>query len=397
LLDGITAEDLRDLGVAEQLIDLSLAVTESVELDALVAGAPELSKDVLYGLASGMGIEEVRKEITAPVQVGLDEGYQQDLDAALARSTVTTHDEDVRVALEEGSFRDWKVYLHGTQRKLVQREFSGPARVSGGPGTGKTIVALHRVKHLAERLREGDDKPILLTTFTKNLTVDLRARLASLMDPALITRVDIAHIDQLAARVLNENKGSGKPKTRIKNSTALTILCELLAELDEKRWTADFLFEEWEQVILGQSLSTRKAYFEARRAGRGRSLTRPERAQVWKLLEQFTARLDKGFYETWGQAAERAARFEMERDAKLRESPDTPEGEDGRGRAVVDDSSGMRYRNHRYSHVVIDEGQDLRPSHWKMLRAMVRPGPDDMFIAADTYQRIYDQRVTLGA
>ncbi|MEU9115942.1 UvrD-helicase domain-containing protein [Streptomyces sp. NPDC048483] len=396
LLAGLTAEDLRDLGVAEQLIALALAVTESTELDALVSGAPLLTKDILYGLAAGLSIEDVRKEITAPVDVELDESVRHDLDAALARTTVTTIDDALKDIIEEGDFRAWKVFLHPAQAKLVDRRYSGSFRVSGGPGTGKTIVALHRVKHLAEQLPPGHSKPILLTTFTKNLTTDLRARLASLLEPELLARVDITHIDQLAARVLNENTLAGAGKQRIYDNVALNTLRQVLLELDEKRWDAEFLYEEWEQVILGQSLGTRKAYFDARRAGRGRSVSRPDRAQIWKILEQFTTRLDKEGRETWGQAAERAARFEMQRAAKIEQRQEYKDEIGGKDLIHRDDSSGMYYLGHRYKHVVVDEAQDLRPAHWKMLRAMVAQGEDDMFIAGDTHQRIYDQQVTLG-
>lgn len=383
LLEGVTADQLRELGVAAALIDLALVVTTSTELDLLVAGAPMLSKDVLTGLAAGMSLDEVRREITAEVEVELGDDYADDLGAALARTTVTTVDESLKAAIEEGDFRAWKVFLHPSQAKLVDRDYSGPARVTGGPGTGKTIVALHRVKYLAERLPEGFDQPILLTTFTKNLATDLKKRLESLVDVDLASRVEVLNIDQLAARVLGENVGSGRTKQRVTDATALAVLRQVHAEAGDVRWSPEFLYDEWDQVILGQSLTTRKSYFEARRAGRGRSLTRPERNQVWRLLEQFTTRLDKEDAETWGQAAERAARYEAERAADA-ESPRTAANESGQQPV------------HRYRHVVVDEAQDLRASHWKMLRAMAAPGVNDMFIAGDTHQRIYDHQVTLG-
>ena len=397
LLAAYDADQLRELGVAEQLIELALAVTTSDELDQLVEGAPLLSKDVLYGLAAGMSIDEVRKEITAPVE--LDQRPDpEDFAAALTRTKVTTVDDAVRAVIEEGDFRAWKVFLHPTQERIVHRHYNGPARVSGGPGTGKTIVALHRVKHLAEQLPPGRNKPILLTTFTKNLTTDLRLRLASLVEPELLARVDIAHIDQLAARVLGENTAPGRGKQRVYDHVALNELRQLLAELDDRRFEPEFLFEEWEQVILGQSVLTRSDYFKARRAGRGRALTRPERAHIWKLIEQFTARLDKLGVETWGQAAERAARFEIERAAKIRARREYKEEVGGKDLIHRDNSSGMRYLGYRYRHIVVDEAQDLRPAHWKMLRAMVDPDlPNDMFIAGDTHQRIYDHQVALGA
>ncbi|MFD5131202.1 UvrD-helicase domain-containing protein [Streptomyces olindensis] len=397
LLAGYSADDLRGLGVADQLIDLALTVTNSQELDQLVEGAPLLSKDILYGLAAGMGIDEVRKEITAPVELR-QEPDPDDFAAALTRTKVTTVDDAVQAVIEEGDFRAWKVFLHPTQERIVHRHYNGPARVSGGPGTGKTIVALHRVKHLAEQLPPGHNKPILLTTFTKNLTTDLRLRLASLVEPELLARVDIAHIDQLASRVLGENTAPGRGKQRVYDNVALNEMRQLLAELDDRRWEPEFLLEEWEQVILGQSVPTRSAYFQARRAGRGRALTRPERNHIWKLIEQFTARLDKLGVETWGQAAERAARYEIERAAKIKARREYKADVGGKDLIHRDDSSGMRYLNYRYQHIVVDEAQDLRPAHWKMLRAMADPDlPNDMFIAGDTHQRIYDHQVALGA
>lgn len=382
MLTGVTAEELRSLGVEDRLSTLALAA-DADELDRLIEGAPPLSKDVLTGLAAGMPLDEVRREITEPVAVDLADDYADDLSAALDRTPVTTVDDDLKDVLAEGDFRDWKVFLHPTQHKIVTRHYNGPARASGGPGTGKTIVALHRVKHLAEHLHGGDDKPILLTSFTKNLTTDLRARLASLLRPEHFDRVEIAHVDQLAARVLAETRADDSRKQRVSDGVAQHVLAQILDGIGERDLTATFLFEEWDQVILGQALATRKDYFAARRPGRGR-LTRPDRNRVWKILEVLTARLDKQGQETWGQAAERAARAERDRAARVTgDSDDT-------------NDSGIQYRSHRYRHIVVDEAQDLRASHWIMLRSMAPEAPNDLFIAGDTHQRIYDHQVTLS-
>lgn len=387
LLAAYGAKDLRDLGVAESLIDIALTVANSGELDQLVEDAPLLSKDVLYGLAAGMTIAEVRAEITAPV-AALDPVDTDDFSTALNRTTVTTVDDDdeLRAALEEGTFREWKVFLHPTQRRLVGHDYSGPARVSGGPGTGKTIVALHRVGYLVRELPLGEDKPILLTTFTRNLALDLRSRLASLLEPDLMARVDIQHVDALSARVIGQNTTQSQAKSRVDDRIALTELRDLLAELGESQLEPEFLKDEWEQVILGQSIQTRADYFKARRAGRGRALTRPERAAVWALIEQYTTHMDKAGIETWAQAAERAARYEIERARRI---------EKNRASGATDSS--IHELTYRYRHIVVDEGQDLRPAHWKMLRAMVESGANDLFIAADTHQRIYGNQVSLGA
>ncbi|MFE7573530.1 UvrD-helicase domain-containing protein [Streptomyces sp. NPDC057521] len=397
LLAGHDAELLRELGVAEPLIDLALTLTATADLDRLVAGAPLLSQDVLYGLAAGMAPDEVRAEITAAVASNdrIDLG---DFGAALARTTVTTIDDALHKVLEEGDFQAWKVFLHPTQARLVDRDYSGPARVSGGPGTGKTIVALHRIHHLVRQLKPGRDKPILLTTFTKNLAADLRARLTDLIrDPDLLARVEIAHIDELAYRIVSENL-TGSVKRRVDDRTALGELRTVLAELgQQKTWEPEFLIEEWEQVVLGQSVPTRAAYFQTRRAGRGRPLTRPERSAVWGILDAFTTHLDEKGIETWGQAAERAARYEMERDGRILARQAYKDQVDGRDLIHRDAEASMRDLKHRYKHIIVDEAQDLRAAHWKMLRAMVAPGENDMFIAGDTHQRVYDNHVSLGS
>ncbi|WP_326571557.1 UvrD-helicase domain-containing protein [Actinacidiphila glaucinigra] len=397
LLTGCTPERLRRLGVADALIDIALTVTSEEELDQLIAGAPRLTAEVLTGLGSGMSVDEVEREITEPASAELEPGFENDMAAALTRTAVTTVDDDIRNVLAEGDFRAWKVYLHPTQRKTVERNYSGPARVSGGPGTGKTIVALHRVARLAAALPPGHGKPILLTTYTKNLTADLRSRLTSLIDPALLGRIDIKHIDQIAQSVLNENTAPGSQRSLITDDRALDVLREVLFEHDEHRWDAEFLFDEWEQIVLGQSLATRQDYFKARRAGMGRALSRPERAVVWKLLDQFALRLNGLGRETWAQAAERAARYEMERARKIQIRAERKADIGGGDLTHLDDnSSAMRYLRHRYQHIVVDEAQDLSPAHWKMLRAMAASSPNDLFIASDTHQRIYDRQVTLS-
>ncbi|MGW0206142.1 UvrD-helicase domain-containing protein [Streptomyces sp. NPDC003233] len=398
LLAAHSPQLLRELGVAESLIDVALTLTDTADLDRLVAGAPLLSQDILYGLAAGMSPDEVRAEITdavaSPEHIDL-----ADFGAALARTTVTTVDDALRNVLEAGDFQAWKVFLHPTQARLVNRDYNGPARVSGGPGTGKTIVALHRIHHLLQQLKPGRDKPILLTTFTKNLAADLHARLSDLVgDPALLARVDITHIDELAYKVITENALSGRSKRRIDDRTALNELRAVLNELGQQRsWEPEFLLEEWEQVILGQSVTTRAAYFQTRRAGRGHPLTRPERAAIWNVLDRFTASLDNKGVETWGQAAERAARYEMERAARIQARQAYKDQVGGRDLIHRDAEASPLDLKHRYRHVVVDEAQDLRAAHWKMLRAMVAPGDNDMFIAGDTHQRVYDNHVSLGS
>jgi hypothetical protein len=380
LFDAYSDAQLLELGVAEPLLPQIRALNTEAELLALLDRAPQLTTDVLFALFDGKTYDDVLAQITDPVR-SEEPVNPEDFQAAVERpaTQVTSDDEALQAMLGE-SFERWQIFLHPTQRKLVERRYSGPARVGGGPGTGKTIVALHRVAHLVQQLPAGSDKPILLTTFNRNLAADLRTRLIALGGQEMVSRVDIVNIDRLASRVVAEAK-SGATKRVVDDNKAAELWQNFLVEIGETAWDAEFLAAEWIQVILGQVLNSRTDYFKARRPNRGRSLTRGERDQVWQLTERFANWLDWQGVWTWRQVAERAARLEIDRAARAADS---------------EESSGSFYRP-RYRHIVVDEAQDLSAAHWKMLRAMVPPGPDDLFLVGDTHQRIYDNHVTLGS
>ncbi|PZT76673.1 MULTISPECIES: UvrD-helicase domain-containing protein [unclassified Streptomyces] len=399
LFAAYTDQQLADLGVTTPLIPIVRKLTTDDELLGLAEYAPRHTGEVLLRLRDGVSYDTVMEQVTAPVAVPEPERNldADDWRAAVDRSqaVVITDDESLQSILEEGDFGRWKVFLHPTQEKLVHRRYSGPARVGGGPGTGKTIVALHRVCHLVGGLSPGHTKPVLLTTFNRNLAADLRARLLSLGGPEVLARVDIAHVDQLATRIVSE-ADPGNAKRRIDDATALREWRELLVETGETRWSAEFLSDEWNQVILGQAVTSRSDYFTARRAGRGRSVTRAERAGIWQLAERFTQRLETKGLETHRQVAERAAKLEMARKARIDRRAEEQEQRGGLRNLHVEAGSGAWLR-YRYRHIVVDEAQDLSAAHWKMLRAMVPAEPDDIFLVGDTHQRIYDNQVTLGS
>lgn len=310
-------QQLTDLGVAPSLIPVLAALTTEDQLLGLVEYAPQLTGEVLLALYDGKEYDDVLEQVTAPVAAP-EPVDVEDFQAAVERpaTIVTTTDDALREALEGEDFGRWKVFLHPTQAKLVTRDYSGPARVGGGPGTGKTIVALHRVKQLVEQLPAGRNKPVLLTTYNKNLAVDLRSRLLALGGEALLSRVEISHVDQLALRTVREAE-PGNRKRIVDEAQAVREWRSLLDELGEDGWDAEFLNDEWTQVILGQAVTSRTDYFRARRAKRGRTVSRAERAEIWQLTERFTQRLDRLGVQTWDQVAERAAQLEVERARRI--------------------------------------------------------------------------------
>lgn len=356
---------LVELGVAEPLLPAVARLTTEAELNELLNVVPRLTAEVLYELYVGTPPDEIAERVTAPVRASEPVDTSDYGRAADRPATAATDDVDLLSVIDD-PFADWRVYLHPAQRHIVERTYGGPARISGGPGTGKTVVALHRVRHLVRQSPPGAGR-ILLTTFNTNLAADLRHRLNRLGVDG--DRVDVANIDKLAAQVVAESSGGG-PRRLLSDSAAVKEWEALLDGLGETEFSPRFVHDEWTQVILGQAINDRAEYFRARRAGRGAKLGRAQRARIWALVERFTQHLDERGMGTFAQVAEQAARLEAER------------AEGGQ---------------HRYRHVVVDEAQDLSAAHWKMLRAMAAEQPDDLFLTGDPHQRIYQHQVSLGS
>lgn len=369
LFAGFKDEELVELGVAEMLLPSVRAVETDEQLEGLLEAleANPVTQDILLSLATGVSPEDVMERVTAPVKA-TEPVDTTDLETAVSRPTsmVSSSDDVVHAMLESG-FDTWRLWLHPAQRHSVTQHFNGPARVSGGPGTGKTVVALHRAMRLAQDLGgEATDK-ILFTTFTNNLANDLREKLTLLGGADILKRIDVVGIDALARRLANENNAITGPFIKPEKLTEMwQTLC---LETGETDFDAEFLRDEWLDVMADQLITSRGEYFNARRVRRPRRLNRAQRARIWELAERFNKRL----------ANNGGWCFEQ-----LRAS------------AAIAEESRAKTGQHRCKHVVVDEAQDLTAAHWRMLRAIVPEGPNDMFIAGDSFQRIYGQPITLA-
>ena len=399
--EGLSVETLRDeLGIDVRLGAAALAATcESQLLDLAITARVAWQGEALLALATGSTIDDVREdfELLRPQDVAPDP-TDADIIAGLRRRAARTEfawletDEDLRRAIEGLTFAQWQLFLHPQQRALVDRRTNGPMRISGGAGTGKTVVTVHRAAALAERDAEaGDEVRILLTTYTRNLADDLRRQVAQLAptlpfaerigEPGLL----VSGLDRIARAVLQCAGDSiaqtaeqviGRPRTRVltlpdsKSNPWYEALALMGNELPEGLRSADFLESEYELIVLPQRITTLRQYLRVRRPGRGVALARAKRAAVWRAIESYrdrSAALDVvSFSEQLALAA-----------AWL-------------------DAEAARGAPRPFRHVLVDEAQDLTPAHLQLLRALVDSGPDDLFLAEDSHQRIYGRKITLS-
>jgi superfamily I DNA/RNA helicase/mRNA-degrading endonuclease RelE of RelBE toxin-antitoxin system len=251
----------------------------------------------------------------------------------------------------------WTVFLHPEQRALVERNQSGPARVSGSAGTGKTIVALHRAVYLAKQNPNGR---VLLATYSEPLANALATRLRRLIsnEPRLGDRIDVGAIPAVGARLYRSLVGPLKLATR---DGLVRLMKESLAKSGDSKLSMSFLMSEWDQVVDASQLCTWEGYRDSVRLGRKTRLTEDRRKELWGIYENVRKALEHA-----GQITE-AGMF-----AKLTLAV---------GKA----------KNPPYDFGVVDEAQDVSAAQLKFFAALGGSRPNALFFAGDLGQRIFQQ------
>ncbi len=359
-------KDFSQLGLDVDLVPTLRAFTDEDQLTGLLGVLPQTQADVLIDLIGNETVEKIYasvigRETTSPID-------PDDVAAALtvpaSRSTfrILAGQDELNEVLNQ-PLTHWKVFLHPSQTSLVEWDVNGPIRVTGGAGTGKTVVAIHRAKHLAAQLPAGSGKAILFTTFTRNLAQAIGQDLRTLGGTDLLDVVDVLNVDRIAYRIVQDAEDHA-PK--VADDQTVQRLWQQVVDDRGLDYSPGFLKTEWEQVVLAQSIDSRTDYLTASRAGRGVPLDRRSRAAVWKAIEEFTKLLADREARTHLQLADAAAGYVARRSIKP------------------------------YRHVVVDEAQDLHEAQWRLLRAIVDPVANDLFIVGDSHQRIYDRRSSLS-
>lgn len=186
---------------------------------------------------------------------------------------------------------DWMIFLHPDQAALTQRSFSGPARVRGGAGTGKTVVGLHRARHLAAV--EGGQ--VLFTTFVRNLP-PVYAKLFERLTDGAIPNVEFSNLHKVAYRLVAQVDGAPPLNPQAADAAfaaAWTTVAERGSELKAAGLTRSYLREELDWVIKGRGLADPDRYLELARTGRGTPLGAPARTEAWKLYEEYQQQLNR--------------------------------------------------------------------------------------------------------
>lgn len=349
LFQGVPDDDLLGYGVPpEWLADVRHATDEN--LLALADHLPAEAAEALLELATG----------GKPRVPTLSSANPFEHPDAQRRFRVMGNVEELQRALDF-PWEKWTVFLHPEQRQWVERDYNGPARVSGSAGTGKTIVALHRAAYLA---RQHPDARVLLTTFSDALANALQSKLNRLLtqEPRLAERIDVHSLQAIGLRLYKTQVGVGQLATP---GEIRLLIDEAAQSVPGHGFGRHFLLTEWEHVVDAWQLDHWEAYRDVARLGRRTRLPEGRRAVLWSIFERVRSGLrDKGLITTSELFTTLASAL------KKRSNP-------------------------VFDFAVVDEAQDLGVAHLRFLVALgggagsVRPNA--LFFAGDLGQRIFQQ------
>lgn len=357
------------LGVPEELLPTVRAMNTDADLEGSEGVFPQEAYEALFLLASGYAVEEVFD------QLDKSEKAEPKVDTNDFKKALENEDSKRRFYIVEGAqelaeilaapLEQWRIFLHPTQRKLVRMRANGPVRVLGGAGTGKTVTAMHRARYLAEEVFTGPDDRILLTTFTKNLATDISQNLRKLCtDEKAWARIEVRHLDGWVSNFLATQ--GFKPEVIFSEDNDCWSAALNLAPSDTGL-PESFYRVEWENVVQAQNITSLDEYLGAPRIGRGTRLSRELKRKVWTVFQEYRAELNQ---------ARKKEYIDLIRDT----------------RQLIENKN----LKLPYKAVIVDEAQDMSAEAFRLIRGLVPPGENDIFIVGDAHQRIYRHRVSLG-
>lgn len=366
LFAELTDEGLIELGVPEEQIPFVRSIGDAQEFYAKKSSFSGDTFEALSWILEGIPVDEVielfreEKEGSEPTE-NLADALESPL--SLKSFVIVEGEEELRRIMAE-PLEKWRVFLHPTQRKSVNKNYSGSARVLGGAGTGKTVVAMHRAKHLASGLK--DKERILFTTYTANLASDIKDNLRKICTLDEIRRIDVINLDAWVSQFLREH---GYSAEIVYEEKADNLWEEAVMGTDfSGEFPVNFYEEEYNRVVVAQEAFSLEKYVKANRTGRGTRLDRKKRMQIWKVFEAYQNLMKESQVRDINTAM-----YEC--------------------RLLIEKTSSET----RYKHVIVDEGQDLSTNAFRLLRSIAGEEHDnDIFIVGDAHQRIYKNKAALS-
>ena len=341
---------LLSLGLPEDWLPTLRLVRDDDQLLQVCENLPQDVAERLLDLAAG-------EFVTPPAVVPPEQPVVASPDTR-RRFYVVEQDDDLLAALQAPMER-WISFLHPSQRAIVQRTFNGPVKVTGSAGTGKTVVAMHRARHLA---RQG--KRVLLTSYVSTLCDNLKRNLRLLCSEEELSYITVSTVHSQALKLAQvENKGLCPADDGV-----LGAMLDSVAAVRAPGSDVAFLKAEWDAVIQAQGILSWPEYRKAPRTGRGQPLSAKERKALWQVFDGVMERLAEKNQASFPDLCRRAEQLLL----------------DGKATSPFDA-------------VIVDEVQDLKSPALRFLRALCQDHPEYMMVVGDAGQRIYPGGFSLSS
>lgn len=357
LYSNIIENDLKAIGVPDALMPLVRSIRNIDELGEAEKYLPEDVFERLFYLSEGANIELLKAEVEEGKKaIPGDEDNGQSIND---KRYFVEVDDELMSEILNGELSKWQIFLHPTQRLMVESNFKGSVKITGGAGTGKTVVALHRLKHLALLPSPTDKRKVVFTTFTNALTTNLKKLAAKLNIDA--TKYIITNLDSLVREIAIE-QNIVPQNFRVLNMPNTKTSLELWEGIMENNLSSietDFIHDEYQNVILFNSIDDLDGYLKVSRPGRGKPISRKMKMDIWTLVEKYKEiKVSERFYD-------RAELFNI----------------------VTTFLNGQLVKPYKY--VIADEIQDFSNIELRFIRSLVEEKNNDLFLVGDPYQKIY--------
>ena len=344
-LFGNVADDvLLNYGVPAEWLEDVRKATEDTLLE-LADHLPAEAAEALLNLATGVTPKPVRPVVSDPF---LHPDAQR-------RFRLMGNLEELQRALDY-PWDKWTVFLHPDQRHLVERDYAGPARVSGSAGTGKTIVALHRAVYLA---RKHPESRVLLTTFSDALSNALAGKLRRLIanEPRLGERLEVHAMNAIGQRLFDLNFGRREIASR-------QMVRELLVEAAKTC----------------RAIGFRRAFWW-------------RNGKTWWMRGGWKAGRAIGTWRGWGVSSgcQRSSARTSGLSSSGSRGPVLAEPDDERRTFQCAGGEVRRGKHPPFDFAVVDEAQDMELPNLRFLAALGGGRPNSLFFAGDLGQRIFQQ------
>ena len=355
----IRAKDLTKLDINQVEAEYLMEIKDEDKFIAFISKWPEEIQEALFDLVTG------NKSITQVCMELEDQSVEEELSLVESleqkdskRRFYTVDDLEELDHILESDMEKWRIFLHPQQEEIVSKDYSGPALIEGGPGTGKTVVGMHRAVYLSQHHYPANkDYKILFCTFSKKLAFYISDKLTQLVEQKDITNnIDVYGVDSLIYKLVKQNNLTDFDLDIEKNKE----IFEDLYQNFDLEYSIEFYKTEYKEVIQRNQIENLEQYLAVSRLGRGKALHAKRRKKAWQFFKEYLAK------------KEAAGIIDFEDQA-----------------AILYQALKQGNLQAQYDSIIIDEAQDLSPVKLKLLAELSRQDENNLMLLSDSNQRIY--------